>query len=539
MWETILICTIILVVVVFLLRLFKNIEFQTTNQGILHPFLSDLRFDPFPQQIDVSNPYECSGTNLRPCTISDQTSCIGCQSMIARCTNFSSDTTYFDDDGHPHIIPKNTDPDDGYCMTITNNDLNIECNVFHGDLALIKIEPESQASMFFCNCKNPGFIGNTSLLGACDTPFICNGKVDDINKPLSEINCKCSATQYSVRNNNAIPLPMCVDMTIFQANNRNQLNDLIRTVHPEKLAPIGVFNNAIQRQLNVESLIHPCKTCPLTNNPIDNGVFGTIEDETFCSVHLNNVSSRNSHYGIPYRRSPNERLLVGDQGGPDAVLGVHWYEMMIYDHLLSDQRQIILFKIEPQLNEDFYTAMGLDLSLDYWIYTDNLLLGLHIPTPAIDFTTIPGTTCWEGWPNYDCTFGVNIINGTNQPVVNFFNNVLDYIAPNTNIQRAPLINSRPSGPFLLDLDAWREMQNLNQYINVSAKQFGDNFYSYLYLDGFRSATPRTSRFAGDAQLISWGFRRKSTLPITGWEYSMYTNGNANDWNFINGRLIPM
>lgn len=535
MWETILICTIILIVVVFLLRLFKNIEFETGNQGTLYQFSSDLRFDPFPQQIDISNPHECSGTNLHPCKLSDQTSCVGCQSMLARCTHFSSDTTYFDDEAQPHTIPRNTDQDDGYCMTITN-DINVECNVFHGDLALIKIEPESSTSMFFCNCKNPGFIGNTALLGACDTPFICDGKVDNINQPLENIKCKCSSTQHSVRNSEN--MPMCVDMTIQEANNRGQLNEIMNNVDAEKLAPISIFNSDIRSRLNVDNLLHPCKTCPLTNNTIENGIVGTIGDEKFCSVHLNTTSSRNSHFGIPYRRSQTERLLTGDFGGPDAVLGVYWYEMMIYDHLLSDRRQIILFKIEPQLNQHFYTTLGLNLSEEYWIYTDNLLLGLHVPTPALDFVKMPGTTCWERWPNYDCTFGVDIYNGTNERIVNFQNTELEYVAPNTNVLRIPSIVSRPSGAFLTGLGAWHEMQNLNAYINVMEKQFGDNSHGYLFLDGFRSASLRTSGFAGDAKLISWGFRRKSTNPITGWEYSMYTNGNAMDWNMIDERLIP-
>lgn len=537
MWDTILICTIILIVVIFLLRLFKNIEFETSNQGPLYPFSSDLRFDPFPQQIDVTNPYECSGAELRDCTLSNQASCIGCQSMIARCTHFSSDTTYFDDDGQPHTIPANNDPDEGYCMTITNDDLNVECNVFHGDLALIKIDPESPASMFFCNCKNPGFIGNTSLLGACDTPFICNGEVDDINQQLNDIRCKCSSTQHSVTNNDN--LPMCVDMTIQEANSRGRLNEFINNIEADKLAPIDIFHPNIRNRLNVTALLHPCKTCPLTNNPIENGILGTIEDEKFCSVHLGNVSDRNSHYGIPYRRSPTERLLTGDHGGPDAILGVYWYEMMIYDHVLSEQRQIILFKIEPQLNEEFYTHLALDPNETYWIYTDNLLLGLHIPVPALDFFRIPGTSCWEGWPAYDCSFGVDMIDGRNQPAPNFNNTELEYIAPNTNIMRAPPFISRPSGPFLTELDAWREMQRLNAYAEVWDKDFGGNPHRYLILSGFRPATRISSRFAGDAQLISWGFRRKSAMPGAGWEYSMYTNGNGNDWNLINSRLIPL
>lgn len=537
MWGTILICTILLFTVLFLLRLFKRIEFQNNNPGPLYPFSSDLRFDPFPQQIDINNPYECSGTNLRKCQLDDQTSCIGCQSMIARCTHFSTDTSYFDDNGDLHTIPANTDPNEGYCMTITNDDLNTECNVFHGDLALIKINPESTASMFFCNCKNPGLIGNTSLLGACDTPFICNGKVDDINQPIENINCKCSRTQYSVKNNQNIP--MCVEMTIQEANNRNLLDEFLNTADQDKLAPIDIFHPTIRNRLNVQSLLHPCKVCPLTNKEINNGILGTIEDEKFCSIHLNNISSRNSHFGIPYRRSQNERLLTGDHGGPDAVLGVYWHELMIQDHVLSDQRQIILFKIEHELNEDFYRVLSLTPTENYWIYTDNLLIGLHLPTPPLDFTLIPGTSCWEGWPAYDCTFGVDIIRGNNQPIVEINNTELEYIAPNSNVLRVPQTIPSPNGPFLLGNNVWRQMQDLNSYINIWAKPFDGNLHNYLILEGFRSATRRTSMFAPDAQLIAWGFRRKGTSRFAGWEYSMYTNGNPQDWLRIEARTIPL
>lgn len=536
MWDTILICTIILIVVILLIRLFKKVEFQTNNQGPLYPFSSDLRFDPFPTQINISNPYECSGTELHPCRLDNQLSCIGCQSLVARCTHFASDITYFDDVGEPHTIPANTDENDGYCMTITN-DLNVECNVFHGDLALIKIEPDSAESMFFCNCKNPGFIGNTSILGACDTPFICNGNIDDINQPLSNINCECSETQHSRRNNEG--LPMCVDMTIQEANTRDALEQVMSEVDPNKRASIAIFHPSIRQRLNVTTLLHPCKTCPLTKKYIDNGIIGTIEDEKFCSVHLGNPSSRNSYFGIPYRRSPTERLLVGDHGGPDAVLGVYWHEIMVYDYVLSDSRQIIIFQIEPDLNEDFYNAMGLDTRENYWIYTDNLNLGLHLPTPRIDFRAIPGTTCWVGWPAYDCTWGPDQINGLDEQLLRYFRNeALEYIAPDTNSHRMPRIIRHPPMSFVFDLEAWRGMQDFNQYIEIFSKLFGERWHQFLYLNGFRDVSRRTSRFAGDPQLISYGFRRKTLDRNIGWMYTMYTNYNPTDWLRLENLLIP-
>lgn len=539
MWETIVICTILIVVVIFLLRLFNKIDWESNRQGELYEFSSDLRFDPFPTQIDVSNPYECSGTDLRLCKMDDQTSCIGCQSMISRCTHFSVDTTYFDDDGNQSTIPANSDPNTGYCMTITNDDLNVDCNVYHGDLALIKVEPDSNTSMFFCNCKNPGFIGNTSLLGACDTAFICNGEVDNIDQPIENIKCKCPKTQYSIRN--TANIPMCVDMTIEEGNRNGILNDVINEVDDQYLAPIEIFNRGIRDNLNrVDKLLHPCKFCPITKERISNGILGTIDDSKFCSIHYDNVSTRNSFFGIPYRRSPNERLLTGNEG-PDAVLGVYWHEIMIYEDLGPNERQTLLFKIESNLNGEFYRSLGLDPTKEYWIKTTGLYFGLHIPSPPhINFNGIPGTTCWERWPNYDCTFGVDMMNVNDLPTLELHNAVLDYITPGSNDLRTAREIYRPSGPFLFDLEAWRGMQQLNSFLQQFSVRFSDDggVYRYFTVRLMTRASGDESRFAGSAQLIAWGFRRISTNKGSQWEYTMYTNQVLSDWLFIQERLIP-
>ena len=521
-----------------MIQLFRKIEFER-NPTTLHPFSSDLRFDPFPQQIDVTNPYECTATDLRPCKMDDDLSCIGCQSLIARCTHFNRDTLYFDDDGNTHTIPKNTDPNDGYCMTIDNIDLNLTCNVYHGDLALIKISPESPASMFFCNCKNPGFIGNTSILGSCDTPFICNGRVDNINQPIEKISCECSPTQYTIRTENDIP--MCVDMTVREADNKGVLQKAI--ANSQDLIDIGIFNQIIGANItSIDKLLHPCKFCPLTGQHIINGILGNIENESFCSVHLGNVSVRNSYFGIPYRRNADERILRGDLGGPDCVLGVYWNEIIVYDHLLSDQRQIIIFRIEPDLNSTFYRALNLDISRNYWIRTDNLLMGLHIPMPKIDPTSVPGTSCWEGWPNYDCSFSMRMMDVSRERPLEVPNVSLEYIAPNTNLIRAPPIIGRPTGPFLLDIDAWREMQNFNQNFSLWQARFGGDggqLYPYTILEGFSYGTRRTSRFAPDVMGLAWGFRRKGLRSGDGWEYTILSNHNRNDWDVLNSRVIPL
>lgn len=531
---TILICSVLLIITIYLITLFHKIEFNR-NTNTLQPFSSDIRFDPFPQQIDITNPYECSGTDLRPCKLDDNLSCIGCQSLLARCTHFEQDTKYFDDDGNVHIIPANKDPNDGYCMTISNSDLNVSCNLYHGDLALIKITPESNESMFFCNCKNPGFIGNTSILGACDTPFICNGKVDNINQNLEDINCVCSPTQHSIRTeqNN---VPMCVDMTVREANNRNTLRDVI--INNEDLIDIKIFNPIIRSNLNnVDKLLHPCKFCPLTNQYISNGILGKIKNDTFCSIHLDRPNERNEYFGIPYRRSRTERILEGDEDTPDCVLGVYWHEVMIYEHLLPDQKQIVLFAIEHHSNEEFYIALNLDFAKTYWIKTENINVGLHIPIPRIDFTTVPGTSCWERWPNYHCSFSAFETSSNTQPAIQI-NTALEYLAPNTNVMRQPQFIDRPSGPFLTNLDSWRQMQQFNRAYTIANKFSDTNEYLYFTLDAFNSGGRTQSRFAQDVRTMTWGYRRKGINALLGWELTMYSNHDRNDWELLNNRLIP-
>lgn len=532
MWTTVLICTILIVVVLYLLWLFRKIEFDRNQDRELYNFSADIHFNPFPTEINVSNPYVCTGENLKPCKLDDQTSCIGCQSMIARCVNFPNDTLYFDSDGNEYTIPKNEDPNDGYCLTLTN-DININCNVFHGDLAIVKLDPDDQTSMFFCNCKNPGLIGNTSLLGACDIPFICNGEIDEINQPIEDIKCKCPLGQISTQNNENIPI--CVDMTIAQANNAGILNDVLQSVDIDT-TPIENYNPQLQNRLtSVKELIHPCKLCPLTQKRIPNGIYGTMQNEKFCSIHMGNVSYRNSYLGIPYRRSPHERLLVGDIGGPDAVLGAYWHELVIYEDF-EFRHQTTLYKIEYQLNEDIYKALNLNPLEFYWIKSDTLMVGLHIATPPVNFDKIPGSSCWEQWPNYDCTFSVDMMDGTNLRNVPFNNNVLEYIAPNSNILRTPQV-VRPSGPFLFR-DAWDGMQDLNQSVDGWVKEINGELYPYFTINGFTSSSVRQSIFAENAQMISWGFRRRDVNASYGWEYTMYSNHNADDWNTIQNRLIP-
>jgi hypothetical protein len=111
--------------------------------------------------------------------------------------------------------------------------------------------------MLVCVCKNPGFIGNENLLGNCSTPFICDGKVVDINKPLNEIECKCPLTDINVRYDNNVP--GCKELLIKEANEKYfDYTDLI-IFNSSRQLNIEHFNPTVRDNLKTKHLLDPCK----------------------------------------------------------------------------------------------------------------------------------------------------------------------------------------------------------------------------------------------------------------------------------------
>lgn len=251
------IITIILVIVVLVATIVlakkKIAPIQFTEKEIPE-FSVDLHFDPFPRTVDIENKYDCNADSLRKCDINDPTTLFGCKELTVRCHHFDKDTEYLSN-GNKVVIPKNATANEGYALAI--NVLVDACNPYHGDLALVATNADSTEYMLICNCKNPGYIGNDNILGNCTNVYICNGEIDDINKPLKEINCKCDARQKNIRYEDG--LPVCKDMLVLEANESfDDWSNLVPWTS-SRLINANVFNKTISGNIKSSLLLDPCR----------------------------------------------------------------------------------------------------------------------------------------------------------------------------------------------------------------------------------------------------------------------------------------
>lgn len=245
-------CVVLLVFALFVgyrLRLFEK-PLETSTK--LERFTVDVVFHQN-DSVSIENKYDCNAKNLRVCLMNDPTTLFGCRELTVRCQHFSKDTEV-KENGGTFDIPKNKSDNEGYALAITN--LAEACNPYHGDLVLVTANAESNEYMLVCSCKNPGFIGNTSLLNACEEVFICDGKIDDLNKPLDQINCKCAASEISVRYNTGVPV--CKPMLVHEANKHyKDWSKYIDWVSDRKINK-NIFNKTVQQNLNTSVLLNPC-----------------------------------------------------------------------------------------------------------------------------------------------------------------------------------------------------------------------------------------------------------------------------------------
>lgn len=249
-------------------------------------FGTDVRFDPYPSTINVENRYDCNADSLRVCILDDPTTLFGCKELAVRCQHFASDTEYRVR-GTTRTIPKNATPQEGYALAVTT--LMESCNPYHGDPVLVAANADSNEYMLLCQCKEPGYIGNVHLLGACDTAFVCDGKVDSIDKPLNKIECKCGPTSTTKRYGDG--MPACKKMLVREANERyDDWSSLVQWNSP-RLLETKRFNPTVRDNVRSRFLLNPC-----TNSLHDTSVLvpnaSFREEQNTCRVF---------DYGYPVR----------------------------------------------------------------------------------------------------------------------------------------------------------------------------------------------------------------------------------------------
>lgn len=272
--------TLIIIVIIacfFLVLFLKESKYNVTpiyaDTPLFH-YASNISIHPPPQKIDIHNDWECTGDNLRLCDVNDALSCEGCMNLNASCINFVVDSKYIRPDGTPTFIPRNKNSTEGYCLALDVK--RVTCNFFHGELAIVNTNPKDRECSLLCVCKNPGYIGNTSIIGDCSTPFICDGNVDDINQPIEKINCKCNKRDLvSARNSENIPY--CRGKLVSEMT-ADDFETCLAGVKSVNFVPMKLYHPDISTNCLAIRWIDPCSIDAFTGEANHDSVYTKASD---------------------------------------------------------------------------------------------------------------------------------------------------------------------------------------------------------------------------------------------------------------------
>lgn len=375
---------IVCVIVAVVLTAEEKIKAKQFEQKEIPKFSKQWHFDPYPQTVNIENQYDCNAKSLRKCDINDSTTLFGCKELVVRCHHFDADTPYIENN-QTAMIPRNDTPTEGYALAITT--ISDACNAYHGDMTLVAANADSTEYMLVCTCKNPGYIGNESLLGNCTSVFICNGAIDDIDKPLSEINCRCEQRQMTVRYEDG--LPVCKDMLVHEANERYSDWSNIVSWSSNRQIDSRNYNPTVSGNLRTSRLLDPCR-----NSIHDPSV--EVPDARYsarksqCLINESGVPIVNNL--LKFTSSAEQKV------GISAVLATGKYESIRFSDNVAGERKIYGLIVD-----------GLKFSPKY----ANTRVVVH-PTNGINLGDDSGITfeskpkfvapkCVAAWPNYDCS----------------------------------------------------------------------------------------------------------------------------------------
>lgn len=364
----------------------KHLNAIKHQQQSIPQFSVDIHFDPFPQKVDISNQHDCNAENLRLCDINDATTLFGCKELVVRCHHFDKDTEYIRNNVST-TIPANKKPNEGYALAITV--ISDACNAYHGDLTLVALNTESREYMLICLCKNPGYIGNKDILGNCTTPFICNGQIDNINKPLAEINCACRNTEQSSRYADGVPV--CKELLVHEANSRYQDWSHLVTWSSNRLLATTNFNPTITDNINSSVLLDPCRNAiDKPTEHIPNGHFDSI---------LNTCNFTNYGYpisnGLLRFKDPNDTKQ--DLISNDAALSTSHYNYIRFSDNIAGKRRIYGLGLANLKQSIFNRDTPVTV-----IPPSGLLMGRNNQINITTKNQMIAPRCTALWPTYHC-----------------------------------------------------------------------------------------------------------------------------------------
>lgn len=475
----------IIIIIFIKLSLYQfNKEFQKTlnenekNINELYAFSYDIYFHNQPNEIIVSNPYNCTPTDLRLCDVNNPFSCEGCKSLISTCTHISKETKYYDFDGNEFLITPNENENEGYCLAQTNP--NQVCNPYHGDLVFIQTEPDSYENMLFCQCKNPGFIGKSQIDGACDEVFICNGKIDNINQPLEEIKCQCeNGTIFELINN----IPSCITPSVNDYTNFDDTfyYEGVDVVDTDRF--IGDISNIGKFPGN--KIKNPCKYCLVTGKYIDNGDMIKTEDDGWQCI-LKSAKGG----GLPIRRNNNYRILKGN-AGPDAIINLNIFELYVHGYLnetIFEQMTAVFITDE---NKQVLQYFGIDTTKTYtFLNLQSHQLVFPQSFGSMNFVNFPGVICdgpeiplymWDDLV-YSCDFS-NEIDWDRNPKDHF--SYKTFYTSNIQFSTAPKCPAKHHS--LVSSSAFKKWDEYEGYNSAHSPQVVNNLAKYELSQDYKNS----------------------------------------------------
>lgn len=263
---------LVVILVYVIVLIYKKVTKFNYTLKTIPKFSIDHHFDVIPTPTDIDNKFDCNAKSLHKCLLDDETTLFGCRELVVKCHHFDKDIDYISNNTKT-VIPKNDNPNEGYALAITT--ISDACNVYHGDFTLVAANNTSTEYMLICTCKNPGYIGNEDILGNCTTVFICDGKIDDIEKPLDKINCKCDSRERSYRYDDG--LPVCKSLTVDEANKMYSNWTNLIPFNSNRQLDTNKFNITISGNLKTTRLLDPCRnSIDDTNVEIINGKYDPV-----------------------------------------------------------------------------------------------------------------------------------------------------------------------------------------------------------------------------------------------------------------------
>lgn len=175
---------------------------------------------------------DCSSKTLIKCEVNKDFQCFNCTQVLASCVHFENDTPIYTNDTTKQdivaVIPKNTLPNEGYCLRFTDT-RGRECSEkFGGKWALTKQE---NSYAYVCVCSMQNIFTKSTIYGNCDTFLGCHrigpsshAPPASISNPdtwqlVKDIQCECGDDYQFIaatESDGALRPPYCLERNSFQ-----------------------------------------------------------------------------------------------------------------------------------------------------------------------------------------------------------------------------------------------------------------------------------------------------------------------------------